>query len=272
MKSEENIMKEYIKKKIAEGRKLTKLTWDEGVEIRSDQQLKITCPPLVKDKMADVQIDLPYNFNDLKMNNNFLQIIQNRKSHRMYTGEKMSLLQLSFLLYATQGIKSIRQPNATFRTVPCGGARHEFETYFIVRDVEELKNGAYHYLPMSHQIELINEIENIEKTIETSVNGQAWANKCNVLIYWSAIPYRSEWRYSIWAHRPLLMDIGHVCQNLYLAAEAIGLGTCGLASFSADYCAPIFKLDNEDEYIIYCAPVGVIDSKNEDPFVPITLK
>ena len=126
----------------------------------------------------------------------------------------MSLLQLSFLLWATQGIKSIRGKSyATIRTAPCGGARHPFETYLLVRQVEGLLPGAYHYLPMTHQLELLAPMEDKEALfalVEESLCGQRWAAKSNVVFYWSFVPYRSEWRYGIHAHRMIMADMGHV--------------------------------------------------------------
>ena len=125
---------------------------DFGVTEPSDQQQKLPQPPLVKEKMTDQQIDLPIDFENLDINSDMLQVFNQRESHRVYTQKDMSLLQLSYLLWTTQGVKSIRGNNyATLRTVPSGGARHEFETYLIVKNVSGLKQGSYHYLPMTKQ-------------------------------------------------------------------------------------------------------------------------
>ncbi len=74
--------------------------------------------------------------------------------------------------------------------------------------------------------------------------------------FWSVVPYRAEWRYGIRAHRTILMDVGHVGQNHYLAAEALGLGTCAVAAFDDPLCSRLFGLDGREEFIIYAAPVG----------------
>ena len=97
----------------------------------SDQQLRLPQPPLCKAPMAEdsAKISLSLDFSGLTFNNDVISLIRDRRSARVYTEEKMSLSELSFLLWATQGIKSIRGKSyATIRTVPCGGARHEFET------------------------------------------------------------------------------------------------------------------------------------------------
>ena len=195
-----------------------------GSDYKSDQELKKPQPPLVKPPMTENRIDLPRDFENLELEDNLYQLLVKRKSSRVYTQEGMSLLQLSFLLWATQGIKSIRGKSyATIRTAPCGGARHPFETYLLVRQVEGLLPGAYHYLPMTHQLELLSPMEDREALadlMDLSLCGQRWAAKGNVVFYWSFVPYRSEWRYGIYAHRMIMADMGHVGENLYLACTA----------------------------------------------------
>ena len=240
------------------GRRFTQ--FDDDPEYQSDQMLKLPQPPLVKDKMGGELIDLPLNFKDLTLNNDIIELFYQRASHRIFTQQGISLLELSFLLWATQGIKDIRGNNyATSRTVPCGGARHEFETYLIVQNVEQLKPGCYHYLPMSDQLELLEENDDLTEAIDEAMMRQTWATKADVVFIWSLIPYRAEWRYGKFAHRVMMMDIGHVGENLYLACEALGLGTCGVGAFVRQTCDKILGLDGIEEYTVYASPTGTIN-------------
>ena len=235
-------------------------------EYESDQELKLPQPPLVKAAMRpeENRISLTRDFSQLEMKHNLIDVIRDRKSSRVYTQEHMSLEELSFLLWATQGIKEIRgRSYATIRTVPCGGARHEFETYLLVRNVEGLENGAYHYLPMEHALEFLNSVENMEEKITDSMCEQSWAAKANVVFYWSLVAYRVEWRYGIFAHRPALIDVGHVGQNLYLACSGLGLGCCAIAAFQHEICNEIFGLDGNEEFMVYAVPVGTISEKDK---------
>ncbi|XMB73019.1 SagB/ThcOx family dehydrogenase [Mycoplasmatota bacterium WC30] len=251
-----------VKQLILKGREFLKLN-DFGVEELSDQQKKLPQPPLTKGKMTSSQKSLPINFEDLEIDPSILNVLNKRQSHRVYTEETMSLLQLSYLLWTTQGIKSIRGNNyATLRTVPSGGARHEFETYFIVKNVENLEVGTYHYLPLTHEIEFLGKVENLEESVTAALLGQSWANKANIIFFWSVIPYRSEWRYSCFSHRIILVDIGHVCQNLYIASESIGLGTCAIGAFNGEACDLIFGLDGKEEFTILASPVGNVSKEN----------
>ncbi|MDR1794826.1 MAG: SagB/ThcOx family dehydrogenase [Erysipelotrichaceae bacterium] len=225
----------------------------------SDQEKKLPQPPLYKDPKEGAKlIDLPKNYRDAIVNNDFLDVIDQRKSDRVYSGETITLLQLSYLLWATQGVKAIRGQNyATIRTVPCGGARHEFECYLLVINVEGLAAGTYHYLPETHQLEFLKPVKDAPEMADILMRHQSWVKHSSVQFFWSLLPYRAEWRYSVYAHRIILVDIGHVGENLYLAATALGLGTCGIGAFDQKVCDDLFDFEGTDESTIYSATIGV---------------
>lgn len=77
-----------------------------------------------------------------------------------------------------------------------------------------------------------------------------------VVFVWTTIPYRTEWRYSAIAYKGILVDVGHVCQNLYLACEAIGVGTCAILAYEQKAVDNLIGVDGENEFTIYLAPVG----------------
>ena len=242
---------------IREGRNITRPIDDE--EFESDQHKRLPQPPLVKAAVSDVRIKLPMEFDALPLNNDILSVIASRESHRVFTGRPLTLRELSFLLWATQGIKEIRGNNyATLRTVPSGGARHGFETYILALDVEGLEPGAYHYLPMENELEYLGKVENMKTDLNKCLWEQNWACKASAVFFWSLVHYRCEWRYGIFAHRVALIDAGHVGQNLYLACEALGLGCCGVAAFDWEKCGTMFGLDPEQENVVYAAPVGAV--------------
>lgn len=253
---------ELQKKLIKTGREFTQGYKEDDPymdDFESDQELKRPQPPLVKPAMAEKKTELTRDFGSLELKHDLVELIRDRRSARVYTGENMTMEQLSFLLWATQGIKDIRGKSyATLRTVPCGGARHEFETYLLIRKVEGMEPGAYHYLPMEHALEFLHPVSDMEDAITRSLAGQKWAEKANAVFYWTMVPYRAEWRYGIYAHRVAMIDVGHVGQNLYLACTGAGLGTCAIAAFSHEFCNELFGLDGEEEYVVYTAPVGTV--------------
>jgi SagB-type dehydrogenase family enzyme len=182
--------------------------------------------------------------------------IMNRESRRSYSDEPISLEELSFLLWATQGVRQKLDPAHALRTVPSAGCRHALETYLCVLRVRGVDQGIYRYLPLEHQLLFEFTEENLQRKIIRAVLGQPYPGEAAVTFIWTAIPYRMEWRYGIAAHKVIAIDAGHVCQNLYLACEAIGAGTCAIAAYDQEGVDELLRIDGEDESTIYLASVG----------------
>ncbi|MGN0837536.1 MAG: SagB/ThcOx family dehydrogenase [Pyramidobacter sp.] len=253
-----------VKKLILEGRNFMHYRIADGYQ--SDQTKKIRQPPLVKEPVSDTRIQLPVSYEKLEISGDFLTIINTRRSHRVYASQPLSLLQLSYLLWCTQGVRDMRgKAYATLRTVPSAGARHPFETYLAVRSVTGLEQGYYHYLPMSHSLELLKKEndESMRGFIAGSLHGQAWTARAGVVFYYSMVFYRAEWRYGFNAHRTALIDAGHVTENLYLACTSLGLGGCAVAALDSDICDSMFNLDGKEETIFYAMPVGTVRAEDE---------
>ena len=235
--------------------------WSET--LLSDQDKKLPQPDLYHEPTGDREvIALPRNFEDLDLNENLFDLLRSRKSRRVYTEEALSLLELSFLLWSAQGVKGRRgEKYATLRTAPSGGARHGFECYVEVTRVTGLEPGIYHYLAGSHALELRNSQTEDDRLL--AVAGQKWAARAPAILYFTAVPYRFEWRYTIHAHRIALVDLGHVGENLYLAAEALKLGTCGIGAFTQSHCDKVLKVDGYNEFTVYLQPVGRVRDREE---------
>ena len=77
-------------------------------------------------------------------------------------------------------------------------------------------------------------------------------------LFWTAVPYRTEWRYTVASPKLIALDAGHSCQNLYLACEAIGFGTCEIGAYDQEKCDAFLGVDGEDELTVYAAPVGKV--------------
>jgi SagB-type dehydrogenase family enzyme len=185
-----------------------------------------------------------------------LRVLRSRRSIRRYARTLLSLEELAFLLWATQGVTERHGDEATFRPVPSAGARHAFETYLYCRRVETLEEGIYRYLPLEHRLLFEFTEPGLAARISEASFGQRFVGQGAVTFFWSVIPYRMEWRYGPAAHRVLPMDVGHVCQNLYLSAEAIGAGACAVAAYDQEALDALLHLDGEEEFVIYLAPVG----------------
>jgi SagB-type dehydrogenase family enzyme len=233
----------------------------QTIDFRLTDQRKGMPPPPIQ-KPYDVnsnRIDLMTkdNWHSI-MTIDLISAIENRKSHRHFRDEPLSLEELSFLLWATQGIRKQEDESTAFRTVPSAGCRHALETYLCIVNVTGLAMGIYRYLPIEHQLLTVSLNEHLPKDIVTATLYQSFIGKAPVTFVWTTIPYRMEWRYHIAAHKVIAIDAGHVCQNLYLACAAIGGGTCAVAAYDQESMDKLLKVDGKNEFALYLAPVGKI--------------
>ena len=86
--------------------------------------------------------------------------------------------------------------------------------------------------------------------------GQTVVLAAQVTFIWTAVVERSRWKYRQRAYRYLYLDAGHVGENLYLAAGALGLGCCAIGAFYDDRANGIIGVDGAEETVIYLATVG----------------
>jgi len=230
---------------------------------QSDQEKELPQPSLCKELEGDF-IEISADFGDVVKLDSYTELLDVRRSERVYDKNfEMTQNQLAFLLWSTQGIQEIRGKNyATFRPTPSGGARHPFETYFIANKVEGLEPGLYHYLPLENvgekrvAIRYVGEFPDYKKRITGMLAGQKWASDAPVIVFYSCIAYRAEWRYCHMAHRVVLIDLGHVGQNFMLSASAMGLGSCCMAAYDQKLCDDALGFDGYEEYTVYACSVG----------------
>jgi SagB-type dehydrogenase family enzyme len=255
-------MKRSIHVEITEtGRKFLEAgPWAEWAKQDTDQRQKIPPPALQKpypetSKLIDLVAP-----NDLTVGRMPLfEAINRRKSYRRYTDEALTLEELSFLLWAAQGVHKIAEKGAaTRRTVPSGGSRHPFEVYLVINRVDGLEPGLYRYLALDHKLCFLGADQELSKKVTRACLKQAFVGKGAVVFIWTAFPYRAEWRYTTVAHKMIAMDAGHSCQNLYLAGAAIGAGICAIGAYNQQELDGLLKVDGTEEFAIYAAAIGKI--------------
>jgi len=186
-----------------------------------------------------------------------IDVIGKRRSRRRFTEAPLTLEELSFLLWSTQGVQET-DPNGVkiLKTVPSAGARHSFETYLVVNRVNGVKPGLYRYLSLKHKLHFISGGRGLNENIAVACNNQRFIKDASVIFVWTTIPYRTEWRYHLIAPKLIAIDAGHMCQNLYLAAESIKAGTCAIGAYNQDMVDHLLGVDGVNELAIYVAPVG----------------
>jgi SagB-type dehydrogenase family enzyme len=222
----------------------------------SGQEAGLPQPPLelAADPSAE-KIALPQAAEAAPLPRELRALIEERRSLRDYGSGPLSRAELSYLLWCTQGVLRAGR-GATLRTVPSAGARHALETYLLVNRVEGLVPGLYRFLAGEHAVQFRPGTEGAAPALARACLGQEMLQACAVAFVWVAVPARMTWRYSQRGYRYLHLDAGHVCQNLYLAAESLGCGACAIAAFDDDAVNGVLGVDGEEQFAIYLATVG----------------
>ncbi len=184
------------------------------------------------------------------------QAIQQRTTVRNYAEQALTLAELSLLLWATQGVKRVSKRPATLRTVPSAGARHAFETCLLINRVEGLTPGLYRYAAIEHALIALDLANDINPRITAACEDQSQVANSAVTFIWAAVIERMTWRYPVRGYRYILLDAGHVCQNLYLAAEGINCGVCAIAAYDDDLLNQEVGLDGTNQFVAYVASLG----------------
>lgn len=222
----------------------------------SDQDKGLPQPPLTQGAEGLPTIDLPRPESLQVKSLDLSEAINRRKSLRKYTEQSLTLEELSYLLWCTQGVKQVTNRPATLRTVPSGGSRHPFETYLLINRVEGLQPGLYRFVSVEHQLVPVDLSAGIAEKITHAARQQPFVGTSAATFIWVAVAYRTIWRYAERAYRDFFLDAGHVCQNLYLAVEPIDAGCCAIAAYDDDEMNGLLGLDGKEQFTIYLATVG----------------
>jgi SagB-type dehydrogenase family enzyme len=182
------------------------------------------------------------------------QCLESRRSRRQYRERPLALDELAALLWAAQGV-TLATRTVLFRTSPSAGALYPVETYLAAHRVEGLEPGIWHFRMPDFSLELLKEGDFRRPLVEAGL-GQAFLGAAGAVFIWTGVLNRSMWKYRERAIRYLFLDAGHICQNLMLAATALGLGVCPVGAFFDGEVEALIGVDGTDEVALYLAAAG----------------
>ncbi|MGQ9502853.1 MAG: SagB/ThcOx family dehydrogenase [Anaerolineae bacterium] len=207
-------------------------------------------PPLYKTYPGAPRISLPMPVEEV--GSTFMAAVRARRSQRSYRDDPLSLAELGQLLFAAQGIT---YPSGELRAAPSAGALYPIELYTLAHCVTNVQAGVYHYAIQTHELELVR-AGDLHEAVSAAALGQSFVGEANVCFVLSAIFQRTRWKYRERAYRYILLEAGHIAQNLCLAATALGLGACTVGAFYDDDLNALLGLDGRDETALYIVAAG----------------
>jgi SagB-type dehydrogenase family enzyme len=185
------------------------------------------------------------------------EAIQQRRSVRDYSGQPLTVAELSRLLHHVNGITAGgRYP---FRAAPSSGGLYPIEIYPVVHNVAQLERGLYHYNVRDHGLELLR-AGDLRRELTNFALDQEMVGRANLTLVLTAIFQRERWKYGPRAYRYTLLDAGHIGQNVYLVARSMDLGACAVGAFFDDDINQLLGIDGVNEAVIYLVVVGKTNS------------
>ncbi|MBW2239423.1 MAG: SagB/ThcOx family dehydrogenase [Deltaproteobacteria bacterium] len=191
---------------------------------------------------------------DLSRPADLWQSMARRRSERNYTSDPLGLDDFVRLLWAAQGVTA-RAGSHLLRTAPSAGALYPFETYLYVDQVEDIPQGIYHLNVADFVLERLKD-GSYNRDITAACLGQPVVRRAAVVFIWTAMMLRCMVKYRDRAVRYIPMDLGHVCQNVQLAATAMSLGSCPIGALFDDDINELLGVDGEEETVLYLITVG----------------
>ncbi len=186
------------------------------------------------------------------------ECIRGRVSCRRFAADPLTLRSLSTLLASGYGVLKTSEWDGEFleRAVPSGGALYPLELYVLVQQVEDLQGGVWHYLPLGHRLEQVYAHPLPKLLTAEMFMGQPYLTECAAILFITSIVERSMWKYEDRGYRYILLEAGHVAQNLNLCAAAMDLGSLNLGGFFDRDVLNLLHADPEQEIALYGIAVG----------------
>jgi len=199
---------------------------------------------------AELKVELPEPRYDSEVS--VEEALLKRRSIREYTGEPLTLKEVSQLLWAAQGITDPKG----FRTAPSAGALYPLEVYVVVGDVDGLAEGVYKYVPKKHELMKVLDGDKRKELYKAAVE-QGCVREGAVSFVFTAVYERTTGKYGDRGIRYVYMEAGHAAQNLCLEAVALDLGAVTVGAFIDEQVKDILGLPVEEQPL-YIIPVGRI--------------
>jgi SagB-type dehydrogenase family enzyme len=187
------------------------------------------------------------------------EIILQRRSCRDYSGQALTQDQLSVVLRNSYGITGRAllpyKIEQNLRAVPSGGGLYPLELYAACFNVENIEPGVYHYRVADNQLEAVATGQFSEQFGRAFFYEEMF-QQLPALIVITGILKRSSIKYNERAYRFMLLEAGHVGQNLCLSASALKLGNVMLGGFLDDDVSSLLGVDGTQETALYAAAIG----------------
>lgn len=186
---------------------------------------------------------------------NLWKILSRRQSTRHFSKTPIDLRIIGMILHFSAGIVPENlKIDQSRRFYPSAGARYPLEVYLLARRVKGLSEGLYHYNVLEHALELLLK-QNLKDEI-LKITGQDWVENAAAIFLISSVFGRTRVKYGDRGYRYILLEAGHLGQNIYLTTEALGIKCCAIGGFLDKKINQMIDIDEDNEAVLYMLAIG----------------
>lgn len=186
----------------------------------------------------------------------FFEVVRNRESRRDFTRKPITKEELSLLLNYSCGITGKLDETRSRRAQASGGARFPIEVYPIIfRSSDDLQSGLYHYNVKDHALDVLWEREFPDTEIGELFT-YPWVKDASIAMVMTAIFWKNQNKYGERGYRYVLMEAGHIGQNIYLVSSALNLKCCALGGTRDENLEKLLDIDGATESVVYALVIG----------------
>ncbi|MFH1827199.1 MAG: SagB/ThcOx family dehydrogenase [bacterium] len=185
-------------------------------------------------------------------------LMARRRSVRQFSGLPVSLNQLSYLLFSSAGLLKINESiDYSRRPYPSAGARYPLELYPLILNCTGIEKGLYHYNVKENCLELILK-KNLADWLMKASGGETLLKKASIIFIITSVFDRTRIKYHDRGYRYILIESGHLAQNIMLLVTELGLGSCAIGGYIDSAVNELLDISSQKEYSLYLLAVGTL--------------
>lgn len=181
----------------------------------------------------------------------FFEVLAARRSRRNFAKKPANFENMSALLQHACGVTHVADGNTTARAYASAGARFPLEVYpVVIRGSEEIPAGVYHYSVQSHELDVLWERSFTNEDIR-SISTYPWVQDASFMFIITGIFWRNQIKYGERGFRYVLMETGHLSENVYLTAEALGMKCSAMTGLHEPRIEDMLEIDGVTESVLH---------------------
>lgn len=195
-------------------------------------------------------------------NEDFIDVLSKRRSFRKFSSKKVDIGDISKLLYYAAGIQLVDEKNGkALRYYPSAGGRYPLEVYLVSKKVNGLEKGVYHYNVKLHTLEVLRKGDYFDSGGIAGEANKMVVEGCSFFIIVTAVYGRTEIKYGKTAYKLILLEAGHLGQNIGLISASLNLGSCFLGGYVDKKVNRLLELNEDKEQSLFMVACGDLSVK-----------